>query len=254
MIGRIRQGDLVGLSRRAKRLVTAYYSPGESRVVDKAGSGIKGNHHLEKDLIFEFTVKFLGNVSLNISRQLLANSVAKVKCETVLKRDKLVKEMVADTDNETSRLFNSVSHVQKSVRGQLEDVDEDVSEYEREHARVMEEEYEIAREETVLPTIDELEENETQPTAQNQVINGPCVSDMWVKGWAALEKMNLKSSRSKQRERLDRKRKVQKVILHHVQQLKENAGNVIIDAEVPAQLASMHSDYLRSLDSARYKD
>ena len=70
----------------------------------------------------------------------MTSSVAKVKCETLLKREKLTKEMTPDTDNETARLFNSVAHIQKSVRGQLEDIDEDVSEYEREHARIMEEE------------------------------------------------------------------------------------------------------------------
>ena len=46
--------------------------------------------------------------------------------------------MSANENSETNRLFNSVHHVQLSVRGELEDIDEDVTEYEREQARIME--------------------------------------------------------------------------------------------------------------------
>ena len=66
------------------------------------------------------------------------------------------------------------------------------------HARIMEEEYEISREEYNVPTIDEVEDNETDSPAQNPVITGHCVSDIWVHGWESLDRMNVKSSRTKQ--------------------------------------------------------
>eukprot|EP00956_Cyclotella_meneghiniana_P024722 scaffold50044_cov50-Cyclotella_meneghiniana.AAC.1 len=253
MVGRIRQGNLVGMARRCKRFVDYYYSPGVSRKVHKHGSGIKGNHHLEKDLIFEFTAKFLGNMSLSISRKLFPNSVAKIKCTTDLKRDKLVREMSAEEDSETNRLFNSVRHVQQSVRGELVDEEEDVSEYEREQARIMEEEYEVGREQSGSQVDDEVFENDDcDESGPDSELIGYCVEDMWVKGAAALEKMNPAATRQKQRDRLKRKKSVQKVILEQVQLLKEDAGNVVIDCEAPEELGSMHSNYLRSLNPRSY--
>ena len=77
---------------------------------------------------------------------------------------------------------------------------------------------------------------------------------MWKLGSDALDKMNAKTPRQKQRDRLERKKRVQKVILQHVEDLKKEAANVIIDEEKPGELGSIHSNYIRSLDARRYQD
>eukprot|EP00956_Cyclotella_meneghiniana_P042471 scaffold248481_cov53-Cyclotella_meneghiniana.AAC.4 len=198
MVGRIRQGDLVGLARRSKRQVQSYYSQGPSRVVHKHGSGIKGNHHLEKDLIFEFTAKFLGDMTLNCSRRLLPKSVANIKCTTDLKRDKLVREMTDDSNSETNHLFNSVNHVQQAARGELDDADEGVTEYELEQARIMEEEYDFDHQQHRIESShqneeDVYDEDNFIDSEEDSAVKGYCVNDMWKLGSDALDKMNAKT-------------------------------------------------------------
>ena len=107
---------------------------------------------------------------------------------------------------------------------------------------------------TSEPITEDFEDDDAEPSSQNGVISGHCVSDMWLKGWTSVEKMNVGTTRMKQRERLNRKKKVQRVILRRVEELKASASDVIVDQEAPAELGSRHSDYLRSLDSNRYKD
>ena len=77
---------------------------------------------------------------------------------------------------------------------------------------------------------------------------------MWKLGFAALDKMIVKTLRQKQKDRLKRKKWVQKEILQHVEDLKVEAANVVVDAEEPEELGSIHSNYLRSLDARRYQD
>ena len=71
----------------------------------------------------------------------------------------------------------------------------------------------------------EMESNEVDnpddDTDENAPIIGPCVSDMWINGWDSIDKMNIKETRELQRERLDRKKKVQAVILQRVQQIRK---------------------------------
>ena len=67
---------------------------------------------------------------------------------------------------------------------------------------------------------------------ESEALKGYCVSDMWLQGITALEKMNVKATRQKQRDRLKRKKKVQKVVLQHVENLKAEAKNIVIDVEI----------------------
>ena len=119
----------------------------------------------------------------------------------------------------------------------------------------MEEEYEVGRDQSesqIDESIDEYDGNEE--SGEDSALIGYCVEDMWLTGAAALEKMNVKTSRQKQRDRLKRKKSVQKVILEQVERMKNEASDIIIDAEAPEELGSMHSNYLRSLNPRRYQD
>ena len=42
--------------------------------------------------------------------------------------------------------------------------------------------------------------------------------------------------------------------MQHVEDLKVEAANVVVDAEEPEELGSIHSNYLCSLDVRRYQD
>ena len=121
LAGRVRQGHLVGLSKRSKRMVDVFFNKANitlSSTVYRHSSGSKGNHNLEKDLLFEVAGLFLGNLFIKIERTLEKDSVSCLanKITTDLKREKLAKEMSNTVDDDTSRLFNSVSHVQQSIR------------------------------------------------------------------------------------------------------------------------------------------
>jgi hypothetical protein len=57
------QGQFIGLTQKAKRVVETIYSPGSitERVVHRSGTGSKGNCTPEKILIGEVVGLFLGN-------------------------------------------------------------------------------------------------------------------------------------------------------------------------------------------------
>ena len=76
---------------------------------------------------------------------------------------------------------------------------------------------------------------------------------MWINGWDSIDKMNIKETRELQRERLDRKKKVQAVILQRVQQMKDDANNVVVDKEAPPELESDYSNYLQKLYPRMYR-
>ena len=62
--GMSRQGQFIGLTQKAKRVVETIYSPGAitSRIVHRSGTGSKGNGSTEKKLISEVIGLFLGNL------------------------------------------------------------------------------------------------------------------------------------------------------------------------------------------------
>lgn len=107
----------------------AFYTPGEVvSTIYRHGSGSKGNLHLEKDLLFEVAGLFLEMRRDNDQRMLRRNSVSSLACRitTELKRNKLTREMTDCGDDETNRLFNSVSHMQdKSRRVVVDDIIDD---------------------------------------------------------------------------------------------------------------------------------
>lgn len=133
LVGRIRQGNLVGPAKRCRRMVEQFYSPNtdisdpESKAL-RSSSGSKGNQHLEKDLLFEVVNLLLGGVSVPSNRVVEKDTVSCLssKITTKLRREKLNEQMTYRGDDETTRLYNSVSHVQDAVRGERAvDVDKD---------------------------------------------------------------------------------------------------------------------------------
>ena len=61
--GMMRQGQFIGLTQKAKRVIETIYSPGaiSDRIVHRSGTGSKGNCSPEKELIGEVIGLFLGN-------------------------------------------------------------------------------------------------------------------------------------------------------------------------------------------------
>ena len=82
--GRICQGGVVGITRRCKRMFSLYFDRLMTTNVYHHTSGSKGNHNLEKDLLFEVAFLFLGNLfheadkhgNTDIKRSLDKNAVS----------------------------------------------------------------------------------------------------------------------------------------------------------------------------------
>jgi hypothetical protein len=231
----IRQGNLVGPAKRCKRMVDQMYSPGDIAATSVWGSssGSKGNHMVEKDLLYEVAGLFLGDITVTRSRTLRKDSVSCLssKVTTVLKRDKLTKEMTNQADDETSRLFNSVSHVQISARGgEVADTDDDspygiltADEVPDGDVHVTVEDSEAAMDELeVTREIDETADFESDAEDNTLVVKN-CLLDIWSRGWLMIDYMNYKEVRKRQGDRLKWKKKMQKQVLELVKQMKASS-------------------------------
>jgi hypothetical protein len=266
MAGRVRQGNLVGPAKRCKRVVDQIYSPGdiEKTSVWRSSSGSKGNHMLEKDLLYELAGLFLGDITVSQSRKLRKDSVSKLasKVTTVLKRDKLAKEMTNQTDDETSRLFNSVSHVQASARGgEIADTEDDspygittADEIQEEDVHVTVEDWEAAMDDLqITREIDETADSDSNE--DDKADFKKCLIDIWSRGWFMIDYMNYKEVRKRQDDRLARKKKMQKQVLDLVKQMKVSSSNsVIIDEEMPPIMEAPWTRMVHELDADRYLD
>lgn len=219
---------------------------------------------LEKDLLFEVAVAvlFLGDLSSNIPRSLQKDGVSCLssKITTELKRDKLTKEMTNTLDDETTRLFNSVSHVQKSIRaGDINDTENDDSPhgagttYMDDDNNPSVEDSEAAMEAMVIN--EELDETaDMEDDDVSDTFNKDCLVDIWSRGWYAIDLMNVKEMRKREGDRLARKTKMQKHILEMVTAMKaDSVASVVIDTEETPVLPLLWTDMIHSLDN-RYND
>ena len=198
---------------------------------------LKIEHTLEKDSI-----------------SCLAN---KNKITTDLKREKLAKEMSNTVDDETSRLFNSVSHVQQSIRstGVNENAEDDGSPHGIVH---MDSEFEMEDPEAAMNSFqvdDEIAETTGEDKEGEVGLDKNCFSDIWYKGWEAILKMNAKKIKMREKKRLEKKKKSQRTILEKVKQMKDaSAESVKIDDENGTHIDAMWTVAVHALDSIRYKD
>lgn len=241
------------------------YSPSSSgsTTVWKASSGSKGNHMLEKDLLLEVAGLFLGDLSSDISRSLQKDSVSCLssKITTELKRDKLTNEMTKTNDDETTRLFNSVSHVQQSIKaGDINDTENDDSPHgvgntiiDDDNNTSVEDSEAVMEAMVVEEELNETADMEDDDTGSDD-FNKDCLLDIWSRGWYAIDLMKVKEMRKRESDRLSRKSKMQKHILDMVTAMKaDSVASVIIDTEEAPELPSPWTDMIHSLDN-RYKD
>lgn len=252
--GRMRQGFIVGPAKRCRRVVDAFYTPGAvESTVYRHGSGSKGNLHLEKDLLFEVAGLFLGMRRDNDQRTLRRNSVSSLACRitTELKRNKLAREMTDRGDDETNRLFNSVSHMQDNSRRVVADDIIDDSPHGAPETYAVGDESEAAMEQIEIR--DEIDESSEEEHSGAVHVNKRCISDLWSQGWYSIDCMNISKTRERQEHRLKCKKRMQKAVLSLVKQMKEDACNaVVIDEEKEPELQAPWATMIRSLDLARY--
>ena len=257
--GRIRQGYLVGVSRRCKRVFEVYFDRGNGDLTTKVNhhsSGIKGNHHLEKDLLFELAGLFLGDLFKeklkDRKRSIDKDSVWSLqdKITTDLHRDKLAKEMRNNIDDETSRLFNSVTHLRQAARMSVEPDDED----DLPHGIGIDDDEDAESEMDSLQINTVVDErNEVDDT--DDVFSKNCIKDIWFHGWDMIDKMKIKEMNERKAKRIERKRKTQNIILKKVKELKENAAaSVVIDDESFEGIDAPWTAVVHNLDSDRYVD
>ena len=116
--GMMRQGQFIGLTQKAKRVVETIYSPGaiSDRIVHRSGTGSKGNCSPEKKLIGEVIGLFLGDPfdENNSSRALEPGFMMSLHAliTTKLDKTKLQRETTfIEHEDSAGILLNGVNHI-----------------------------------------------------------------------------------------------------------------------------------------------
>ncbi len=117
-----RQGQFIGLTQRAKRVVETIYSPGSTieQIVHRSGTGSKGNCRPEKTLIGEVIGLFLGHPfdPGNAARKLESGFMLTLQPFITTKLDckKLNKEITfIQHEDSAGVLLNGVNHIYSQI-------------------------------------------------------------------------------------------------------------------------------------------
>jgi hypothetical protein len=264
--GMSRQGQFIGLTQKAKRVVETIYSPGSisERTIHKSGTGSKGNCTSEKTLIGEVVTLFLGNPfdPANVGSVFESGYMLTLEHATTTKLDR--KKLDTETtfiqhDDSAGVLLNGVNHIYGRIRTSvqcertntenlpegIDNVIDEVMEYESE---------------TLVPNIDDVvfdvdndDDNDIGDDAEENLINEgervsrTCLSDLVETGWNRLQEMNVKKVRMVADECVQRKRKTTRYIMDRVAAMKEESMTTTIPLERDTVEESKWVVYLREL-------
>ena len=266
--GMMRQGQFIGLTQKAKRVVETIYSPGaiSDRIVHRSGTGSKGNCSPEKELIGEVIGLFLGDPfdENNSSRALEPGFMMSLHelITTNLNRTKLQRETTfIQHEDSAGILLNGVNHIygrisvsreqerqgrKDNVPEGIDNVIDEVMEYEPEIMVPDIDEHVFAADDDVDDDGRDVDEQEMTMEVGGVEMR-PCLTNLVEVGWQKLKEMNIKKTRMAADDRTRRKRLTTRYIMDRVKTMKEDLMLASIPVEMEIVTQSEWVSYMREL-------